>query len=309
MGTTQKRQVKNITILGANGQLGKVIHYYLRNHYPQTEINACVRQLPDNRYKNDYVAFTPFTDNWLKLGKTDVLINCIGIIKESNALSFELAHVGLTQLMLQHRQLLGNPKIIQISALGANPDNQIRFLSTKGKADELLLKEPHTIVVRPSIVCTPDTMIMQKLKMLTRMSRYLFNYLPFPEKLLPISIQPIMPEDLAGIVAKLCFMDHYPEIVDAVGPNEISWQEFINMANPKIKLLPVSRSWANFYARLIDAMCPSLLSYQQYKLLHYNNTACSKNAEQLLGKALQTTKLFWHVGLQQKTTQRNTVRA
>jgi hypothetical protein len=298
MGTTQKHQVKNIAILGANGQLGKVIYCYLRDHYPQTEIKACVRQLPDSSYKNGYVAFDPFNDNWQILGEVDVLINCIGIIRESSDFTFEQAHIGLAQLILQHRQLIGNPKIIQLSALGANSDSQIRFLSTKGKADKLLLKEPHTIVVRPSIVCTPNTMIMQKLKMLKLMSRYLFNYLPFPKRLLPTSIQPIMPEDLASIVAKLCFTETYPEILNAVGPDEISLEELINMADSKIKLLPVSRSWADFYARVIDAVCPSFLSYQQYNLLHYNNTACNENAEQLLGKALQTTKPFWHVGLQ-----------
>jgi hypothetical protein len=295
MGATQKHPVTNITILGANGQLGKIIHYYLQEHYPQTVIKACVRQIPDGRYRNDYVAFHPFKDNWLKIGQTDVLINCIGIMAESKSFTFEQAHLELTRLMLQHRQMLGNPKIIQISALGANADSQIRFLSTKGKADELLLKAINSVVVRPSIVCTPDTLLVQKLKMLKRMSRYIFNYLPFPELLMQNCIKPIMPQNLAAIIAELCFTDTHPELIYAVGPDEISLQELIKMADPKIKLLPVSRSWADFYARIIDAVFPHLLSYEQYKLLHYNNTACSKTAEQLLGKALQTTKHFWRI--------------
>ena len=216
MGTAKNYPVKRIILLGASGQIGSFIYQYLKQNFPDIFIKACIRQIPDKANAHAYTLFHPFTDHWQQLGYADVLINCIGIIRETNNFSFEQAHTGLTKLILHNRQKIGNPKIIQISALGADPHSPVAFLSTKGRADELLLKCSNTCVVRPSIVCTADTMVAQKLKLLSRLSRYLMNYLPFPEHILQTQIQPIMPEDLAALIAKLCFTEDHPAIINAV---------------------------------------------------------------------------------------------
>lgn len=294
MGTCEKYPVKRIVILGANGQIGSYIYGYLRKHFPEILITACVREIPAHVHCNKYTIFHPFADDWQQLGKTDVLINCIGIIKETKNFSFEQAHIGLTRLMLQNRHLLGNPKIIQISALGAARDSRADFLSTKGEADELLLRHSRAVVVRPSIVCTPDTVFAQKLKLFIRMSQYLMNRLPFPEHTLQTRIQPIMPEDLAAIVTKLCFTDYHPAIVNAVGPDEISLQELIQLTNKHISLIPICQAVADPCIKFVAAVMPDLINRQQYELLLQHNIADTRPVESLLGRVTHSTKEFWH---------------
>jgi len=293
MGTSEKHPVSRIIILGANGQVGCSIYSYLKRHFPALQITACVRRLPANTHSPDFTVFDPFTHNWQQTGKADVLINCIGIIQETKDFTFEQAHLGLTRLILQHRRTLGNPKIIQISALGAQSDSPATFLSSKGKADELLLTHPDTVVIRPSIVCTPNTVFAQKLTLLRSISRYLWNYLPFPGHLLQTRIQPIMPDDLASLVTRLCFTDQHPAIISAVGPDEISLQELIHLSSNSISLLSVPRIVADPGIRLLAALLPDFLNPQQYTLLLHHNTASKQIAEKLIGRSLHSTKRFW----------------
>jgi hypothetical protein len=293
MGATENHPVKSIAILGANGQIGNIIYHHLRQHYPHVEIKACVRQIPGYEISKDYKAFHPFSDNWQTLEETDVLINSIGIIEESKHFTFEQTHIGLTKRMLQYRRAIGNPKIIQISAVGADAGSPVRFLSTKGKADELLLMSRNTAVVRPSIVCTPETMIVQKMRLLGNISKWCLHCLPFPEQLLHTFVQPVIPEDLAALVTRLCFTDHHPDIVPAVGPHKISLTELIKLTNPDIRLLPISKAIAGPCMKLVSRVFPGLISRQQYELLHYHNVADNKSMEQLLGRAAGPTEDFW----------------
>jgi uncharacterized protein YbjT (DUF2867 family) len=292
MGTTEKHPVKHIVILGAGGQIGSSIHHYLRQHFPHIRITACVRQLPE-KAAGHYTVFHPFTDNWQLLARAEVVINCIGIIRETRHFTFEQAHAGLTRLILQNRQILGNPKIIQISALGAAPDSPAAFLSTKARADNLLLINPGTVVVRPSIVCTPGTVFARKLQLLSRISRYLGHLLPFPQHLLQTRIQPVMAEDLAGIVAKLCFTDEHPSLIPAVGPDKFSLQELIRLSDRRILLTPIPKTIADPFTRLVAAIFPGIVNRQQYELLLTNNVAGHETGQKLLGRALQSTSAFW----------------
>ena len=84
--------------------------------------------------------FDPFTDDWSLLGRADAIINCIGQIEPTRTSSFYDLHVGFIKLMLNNRNKIGQPRIMQISALGAAPHHQVEFLRTKGIGDELLLQ-------------------------------------------------------------------------------------------------------------------------------------------------------------------------
>lgn len=287
--------LKRIVILGASGQIGRLLCRHLSEHFPQATVMASVRKAEtnaDSAYQ--HILFDPFADKWQKLGKVDVLINCIGIIKETAQVTFEKAHEGITQRILENRRLIGNPRIIQISALGADKNSSIRFLRTKGKADKLLLAHENTIVLRPSIVCTPDTMMVQKLHLLAKVSRFLFNYLPFPATLLQTRIQPILPADLADIISRLCFLEKLPRLVYAVGPSPFSVEQLIRLSSGhRIRFIKLSKKLSDAAARIISYLFPELLSKEQYKLLQTDNTHPTGEVENILKRNLQPTKNFW----------------
>src|SRR5687768_12716229 len=112
MAASESHTPMKIMILGASGQIGSVIYGALKasNNVVGTS----------RRQSGEFLKFDPFKDDWSALGKCQVLINCIGQIEATSTFKFYKIHVELTQLMLKNRGLIGNPRIIQISALGAS---------------------------------------------------------------------------------------------------------------------------------------------------------------------------------------------
>ena len=288
-----------LVVLGANGQLGKPVLKQLLQDYPQAQVLGCVRAESLASMKRDVplsqhlLPFNPFTDDWAKLGRVDVLINCIGIIRETAELGFMQAHLGLTKLMLQHREQLGNPKLIQLSALGAELLSPSRFLSTKAQADALLLQHQNVVVVRPSIVCTPNTMLSRKLQLLKKLCRMTFGILPFPERLLQTKLQPVLVEDLAELISRLCQQDHFLEIVEVGGGTIYSLEQLFALVPTCKKILPIPQPLYKVLLPVVTTLFPALLYKEQQVLLQQDNIADGRESERILGREMAGTSAFW----------------
>jgi uncharacterized protein YbjT (DUF2867 family) len=276
-----------IAILGSTGQVGSVITMQIKKDYPNAEILTCVRkQIPG------CFLFNPFNDDWTKLGKLDILINSVGIIEEKAGMTFEKAHQGLTHLILKSREAIGNPRVIQLSVLGADVTSKVAFMYTKAFADDDLLKEHNTVVVRPSIVCTPRTMIVQKFKMLRGISRIFWGYLMMPEPMLRTKMQPVMGEDVAELVSKLCTTTD-TGIINAAGASEITLGQLIAYLPGKIKIIKINRKLSDPVIKLLMKIFPSLINPAQYELLFKDNVADKSVAEKILGRPMRYTSGFW----------------
>lgn len=289
-----------IVILGANGQVGRHVYQQVCTSFPAEDVLGCVRQkhlhfegCTGDKKQRSFV-FDPFTDNWEKLGKVDVLINCIGVIRESGELTFTRAHIGLTRLILQHRVMMGLPKVIQVSVLGADKESSSAFMRTKAIADDELLQHENTYVVRPSIVCSHNTMMVQKLKRIGKISKWLLNRLPFPRHFLSVRIQPVLAEDLSQIIVKIARDDAGQRMVNITGPEEISFDGLIRLLNNgRIKIIPFSKQIFGMVFPVISFLMPNLLSREQMMLLSQNNVADNRACSSLLGREMSSTWSFW----------------
>lgn len=278
-----------ILVLGASGQIGSVLYNSLKDKH---EITGTSRKASQNDLQ-----FDPFQDNWSILGKPDVLINCVGQIAATPKSSFHHIHVELTRQILAHRQDIGNPRVVQISALGASDQHPVAFLRTKGIADALLLRHPDTAVVRPSVVCTPRTMIVKKMIMLSNVGRCLFGTLPVPKGFLQTRIQPIMGEDLVDLVRTVCF-NRDVKILDAVGPEAFTFRDIIHMLtnsrNQKLRTIDIPKRVTDVAVKgLLSRVLPNVISPQQYQLLFYDNIGSVDACKQLLGRMPLSTKPFF----------------
>jgi uncharacterized protein YbjT (DUF2867 family) len=286
MAAAENCNAMKIAILGSTGQVGSYITERIRADFPTSDIKACSRTEREGHF-----LFRPFEDDWNKLGKVDVIINSVGIIDETKELTFEKAHEGLTKLILENRGKIGNPRVIQLSVLGADTNSKVPFMSTKAKADEELLKQANTVVVRPSIVCTHGTMIVQKLKMLKGISRYLFGFMPLPAPMLKTKLQPVMGEDVAALVSELCVTNH-TGIINAVGPEHLTLKDLMAYM-PQITIIKMPKWLTDPVIKVMMKIMPSLINPAQYELLFKDNIADRKPAENILGKAVQNTRQFW----------------
>ena len=280
-------QVNHIILFGASGQIGCPTLLKLIDAYPQAKVLGTYRRtLVDGIPREHQLQFDPFKDDWRKLGQPDVLINCIGQIREEQ-LSFREIHLGLTEKILRHRKRLDNPRIIQLSALGAGQHPGVPFLSTKAEADLRLLSEKDTFVVRPSIVWTPNTMLLRKLRQLLTISRWLLGHLIVPEGFLQASVQPVDIETLARLMMVLCQGTFPHRIIEAVGPRPQSFGELLaaeaKAQNRSLRIHEIPRRWLDpLVLGFITRFLPGIINADQYKLLFADNTGDPSKMEEIL---------------------------
>ena len=285
-----------IILFGANGQVGSAVFAKLRKLLPEAEILACVRaphlhfEGVAGNHQQRSVAFDLFRDDWNSLGKADVVINCIGVIDEQE-ISFEKAHVLPLLLLTDHFEELGRPKVIQLSALGASFSSPAAFQRTKAMAEKLVLRLPEAVVVRPSIVCTPRTMLVQKLKRLQQLTRITGGRVPVPQQMLAMKIQPVCIGDLAALMAKLVTEKTTKQSIDVAGPDIFSLQELFALAG--LKPIPINDSVADRWWKFLHPFFRRVMNNEQYQLLKTDNCSQDPAAEEVLGRSLLSTHDFW----------------
>ena len=279
-----------IVVLGASGQIGSVIYNALKRHY---EVVGTSR-----KQSKGLIQFDPFRDNWSVLDKTDIIVNCVGQIEATRDCSFYKIHVELTKLIVLNRMVIGNPRVIQISALGASASHNVEFLKTKGMADDYLLQHSDTVVVKPSIVCTHRTMITRKMLMILKMSKYTQGLVFAPKGFLKSKIQPVMPQDLAALVASLCTIQYLPKTINVVGPERLTFQQIINIMfqtkRKSYRLVHVPKALTDVLVEYgVGLVFPKVINSQQYRLLFEDNIADAAPAERILGTPLTPAKQFF----------------
>src|SRR5690606_26581924 len=278
-----------VIILGGTGQIGSVVREHMGRHH---EIISTSRKT-----STPHVQFDPFRDDWSELGKADVLINCIGSIDASSAQGFDRVHVELTRRIIDGRSAIGNPGIVQISALGASPRHGSDFLRTKGIADDLLLQHPDTIVIRPSIICTHRTMLVRKMLMLSRIATYTAGLIFVPKGFLTTRIQPVMPDDLAAIVKTVCMRrDH--GVVEVAGPEVLSFGDVFALLSEargqRLRLVEITRGiMDSLIGGYVSRLFPSVINVQQYALLFEDNTADNELCAKLLERPMSSVTSFF----------------
>jgi uncharacterized protein YbjT (DUF2867 family) len=287
--------MKKVAIIGASGTLGKIIARKL-SALP----NIRLIQLSRNTSlgPEGFLVFEPEKDDWKKIGDVDILINAAGIIHESKDAEFEKVHVQLVQKIIENRHIIGDPRIIQISALGADEKHPIAFLRTKGIADAMLIKQANTFVLRPSIVCTSNTLLVKKFKMMFDISKYFFNHAVLPASFLKTRIQPIMEYDFAEIIEILCTQHANQALIELPGAEQISFQWLMDLAGEvrkqKMVALEIPKNLVEAVTKnFISIWFPGLINYDQFQLLFKDNIAEKTAVEELLGRPVQSTLEFW----------------
>lgn len=276
-----------ILILGASGQLGSSLYNYLK-------LKAELVHGTSRSGRFGLIQFNPFSENWMFPEQNyDILINCIGSIREEPDNRFERVHLGVTEQVIKNRFRVGNPRIIQLSVLGADAFSPIDFLRSRAQADEYLLSHPDTTVVRPSIVCTPGTMLARKIRTAGRLSRLFFNRLYVPEGFIYHKVQPILIEDLVKILWKICQNQETESILNITGPEILTYGDLLYIANKKIKVFPIKRSLSDRIAGVADNLLPDIITLDQYQMLFTDNIADTGTATSLLGRSPRSTLDFW----------------
>ncbi|HLO63604.1 MAG TPA: SDR family NAD(P)-dependent oxidoreductase, partial [Azonexus sp.] len=95
--------------------------------------------------------------DWLPhLAGIDVVVNAVGILRETAEQHFASLHVAAPRALFAACTTAGVRRVVQISALGADAEARSRYHLSKKAADDFLLALPlSAVVVQPSLIYGP----------------------------------------------------------------------------------------------------------------------------------------------------------
>jgi uncharacterized protein YbjT (DUF2867 family) len=218
----------NILLTGATGFIGnQVLRFLVQQGHTVT---ACCRQvnmllLNGEAVKPLAVDFAHCTTpaQWLPhLQGVEVVINCMGIITETDKQSFKQLHTVTPIALFEAAVTAGVKKVVQISALGADEQATTPYHLSKKAADDALRALPvQGFVLQPSIVYGAGA----------QSSALLHALAALPVQVLPDGggqlLQPIVIDDVLAAVARCLEADAVPQTLALVGREAISYADFL----------------------------------------------------------------------------------
>jgi uncharacterized protein YbjT (DUF2867 family) len=277
-----------ILLCGADGFLGRHIAAVLaaRGHVVLRGVHKA--GLPGDLVMDFRSDISPET--WLpRLAGVDVVINAVGILRESRPGDFDLIHHRAPAALFEACRRADIRRVIQISALGTA---RTPYLSTKHAADEALRRTvPGGIVLRPGLVFGEDGVS----------TRFFLALASVPIQADVRGAGPLQPVHVADLVEVVSHLVESapPEggILEIPGPRRLSYGEW--MATYRVGLglapaltVPVSASLMSMVARLAGLLPGSLLSGDTWAMLRAGNTGDALSAQALLGHPLKAPEHF-----------------
>ena len=155
---------------------------------------------------------------WLpRLQGIEVVINAVGILRESGTQTFRALHEQAPKALFEASVSARVRKVIQISALGAGVDAASRYHRSKGEADRYLASLPlASVILQPSLVFGPGG----------ESTRLFYTLAAMP--LIPLPgdgmqrVQPVHIVDLARLCVRLLDGPGAPQRLAVVGPEVYS---------------------------------------------------------------------------------------
>jgi NADH dehydrogenase len=228
-----------VAVTGANGFVGK----NLRNFLYKNKINVLGISRKNFRKHASEAKIT--STNLLepklqtKLKNYDVLVHLIGIGRpQSSKSTFEETNLNLTKNVIKACKKAGIKKIIFISGLGVSKSNTSKYFVSKYKAELEIINSglDYTIFRASYIIGKTDHLTKRLSKQMKRGT----IIIPGSGK---YRLQPIFVLDAAKIILEAILKKKFSKkIIDLVGPQQISFEDFVKVfsKNTKVKIHKIS---------------------------------------------------------------------
>jgi uncharacterized protein YbjT (DUF2867 family) len=210
------------------------------------------------------------------LSGNDALVNCVGILRESGAQTFDrVHHTGPARLARLAREA-GIERFVHISAIGADPRSSSAYARTKA-AGEAAVRDafPTVSILRPSVVFGAEDQFFNRFAAMTTIS-----------PVLPLiggghtRFQPVYVGDVADAVLK-CLDDPTTagRTYELGGPKVFTLRELIELVLGEIRrkrlLVDLPFGLAAIQARLMSILPNPPLTPDQVELLKRDNVVSS----------------------------------
>ena len=276
---------KNCLIFGASGQIGRNLIRSL------TKNNIKVTALTRNVHQKGYILKTQANPGYLEIvegsifdyelikklfSNTDICVNLVGILFEKGKNTFTNIHVEFPKMISKLASTYKIEKFVHLSALGIENAKDSIYAQSKLKGEkEILDNFNKTVIIRPSIVYSVDDNFSTQLMTLLGLLPIFPIYYNGRTKFMPIHCS-----DLTNSVTKIITDDIKENIIEFVGPEEMSFKDILekllSLIDKKRILLPMPISLAKMTAHIFELLPKPLITNDQLKLLKYDNVLSGK---------------------------------
>ncbi len=305
----------NILITGASGFIGS--HITQKLIFTGHNVTVCVRnsKSAQQHWPTAHTITTDFSkdhkvSDWLpRLNGIDIVINAVGIIRETGTQTFESLHTTAPCALFKACEQAGVNKVIQISALNADETAFSKYHLSKRAADEYLTgMNLNWSILLPSIVYGPGAKSMAFFMTLASLP-----WIPVIEK----GDQPIQPVHISDLVeAVLQLIQEEASVrqrIELVGPEAIAIKEiytqlrlWLGLGKSRFISLPYRLSL--IAGRFGDFLGNSPMTTESIQMLQRGNTADVTpfvkqfgfepvNFKQVLATTPSQQADRWHAGL------------
>ena len=276
---------KNCLIFGASGQIGRNLIRSL------TKNNIKVTALTRNVHQKGYILKTQANPGYLEIvegsifdhelieklfSNADLCVNLVGILFEKGKNNFNNIHTEFPKMISRYASTYKLKKFVHLSALGIENAKDSIYAQSKLKGEkEILNNFNNTVIARPSIVYSVDdnftTQLMTLLGLLPIFPIYYNGKTKF---------RPIFCSDLTNSITQIINNDIKENIIEFVGPEEMSFKEILEkllfLIEKKRLLLPMPISLARMTAHIFEILPKPLITNDQLNLLKYDNVLSGK---------------------------------
>jgi uncharacterized protein YbjT (DUF2867 family) len=214
-----------------------------------------------------------------RLADVDVVINAAGLIRETGRRTYRAVHTEGPIALFEACSAAGVGRVLQVSALGADPGAATRYHLSKHAADDhLAALDPvgewlDWCVLRPSLVLGPGGRSTELFAALAAA--------PLPIRLGPGTwrVQPIHIHDLTAIVDRLLERPPpWPRRLDVVGPEPVDTDRLVAafrhwLGEPPRPFFPVPVPLLRAAAWLGDRLGAGPVTGESLTMLMHGNTA------------------------------------
>jgi uncharacterized protein YbjT (DUF2867 family) len=255
-----------------------------------------------DRIHVDYARATPAEVWRQRLAGIDAVVNAVGIFREQGNQTFDALHVKAPLALFEAAAAAGVRRIVQISALGADPQSPFAYFSSKGRADAALMALPiSSVVLRPSLVFAANG----------ASSRWFIFLAALPLTPLPGGgkqpIQPVHLDDLCEAALRL--IEGAPDIggsggdgaaiegvVDIVGPAALPLRAYLATLKRRLGVggifVPIPRALALGAARLASHLPNTVMTPEALRMLERGNIADPRRFTEVLGRTPRAADNF-----------------
>lgn len=280
-----------LLVTGANGSLG---HRFVRQLGGKHEVTAVVRSIAAARRMQALpakcIVLDLHDDEALTLAASacDVIINFVGIIRESAQNSYYQAHEMTAAAIVRVAESVGLQGVISLSIVGADASSENLCLRSRGKADQLFTTSAiaTTVLRLPMVLGEGDMASLALLKKAS--SRLCFDF-----RVSSIE-QPVYAGDVIAALDQLLDKPIGSRVLQLGGPESLPRRQLITLAGTMMGKSPIIQSLPLFLGKSAAGLLQSLMSsppitVAMLELLDHDDVI--DNADALQALAIELTPL------------------